>query len=85
MHEIYEGVLMSCLMTDHKNFCAACVCEICEEKFGQDPMLKKVWDHCHISGKFRYALCSSFNLTWAKRPFQVNVFFTALAIRIHTF
>ena len=42
-------------------------------------MSKKVGDHCHISGKYRYALCSSCNLTRAKRPFQVNVFFHCLS------
>ena len=81
VREIYEGVLVPCLMTnqDRKHFRAARVCEMCGGKFGQDPMLKKVQDHCHISGKFRYALCSSCNLTWAKRPFQVNVFFHGLS------
>ena len=55
-------------------FRTAHACEMCGGKFGQDPMSKKVRDHCHNSGKYRYALCSSCNLTWAKRPFQVNVF-----------
>ena len=42
-------------------------------------MLKKVWDRCHISRKYRYALCSSCNLMRAKRPFQVKVFFHGLS------
>ena len=79
--QIYKGVSMPCLMTDgdREHFWTACACEICGGKFGRDPMSKKVWDHCHISGKYRYALCSSCNLTQAKRPFQVNVFFHGLS------
>ena len=81
VRDIYDSVSVPCLMTDRdrKHFRAAGVCEMCGGKFGQDPMLKKVRDHCHISGKFRYALCSSCNLTRAKRPFQVNVFFHGLS------
>ena len=81
VRKIYESVLLPCPMTDRdrKHFRAASVCEMCGRKFGQNPMLKKVRDHCHISGKFRYALCPSCNLTRAKRPFQVNVFFHGLS------
>ena len=39
----------------------------------------KVHDHCHISGCFRFALCSQYNLMRAKRPFQVYVFFHGLS------
>ena len=41
--QIYEGVSMPCLMTDRdrKHFRTACACEMCEGKFGQDPMSKK--------------------------------------------
>ena len=79
--QIYEGVSMPCLMTDRdrEHFQTAHACEMCGGKFGRDSMLKKVRDHCHISGKYRYALCSSCNLMWAKRPFQVNVFFHGLS------
>ena len=68
---------MPCLMTDRdrEHFQTACACEMCGGKFGRDPTSKKVQDHCHISRKYRYALCSSCNLTRARRPFQVNVFF----------
>ena len=62
-----------------KHFRTARACEMCGGKFGRDPMSKKERDHCHISGKYRYALCSSCNLTRAKRPFQVNVFFHGLS------
>ena len=87
VRQIYEEVSMPCLMSDSDRecFCAAHACEMCRGKFGQDPMLKKVWDHCHISGKYRYALCSSCNLTWAKRPFKVNFsFFMVSAITTRT-
>ena len=86
VHQIYEGVSMPCLMTDrdHEHFRTASACEMCGGKFGRDPMLKKVQDHCHISGKYRYALCFSCNLTRAKRPFQVNVFSMVSATMIHT-
>ena len=81
VRQIYEGVSMPCLMTDgdRKHFRTVHACEMCGGKFGRDPMSKKVEDHCHISGKYRYALCSSCNLTRAKRPFQVNVFFHGLS------
>ena len=39
----------------------------------------KVHDHCHISGWYRFALCSHCNLTRAKRPFEVIVFFHSLS------
>ena len=81
VHEKYDGVSVLCGMTDQdcKYFRSAHVCEMCGQKFGQDPMLKKVENHCHISGMFRYVLCSSCNLTRAKRPFQVNIFFHGLS------
>ena len=67
VRQIYEGVSMQCLMNDrdHECFHAASACEMCGGKLRRDPMLKKVRDHCHISGKYRYALCSSSNFTWA--------------------
>ena len=81
VHQICEEVSMPCLMSDRdcERFRAARACAMCGGEFGRDPMLKKVRDHCHISGKYRYALCSSCNLTRAKRPFQVNVFFHGLS------
>ena len=58
VRQIYESVSMPYLMTgrDRDHFCAAHACEMCGGKFGWDPMLKNVWDHCHISGKYRYTL-----------------------------
>ena len=81
VHQICEEVSMPCLMSDRdcEPFRAARACEMCGGEFGQDPMLKKVRDHCHISGKYRYAMCSSCNLTRSKRAFQVNVFFHGLS------
>ena len=52
---------------------------MCRHPFWQYPQLIKVRDHCHISGRFRFALCSQCNLTRAKRLFQVYVFFHGLS------
>ena len=52
---------------------------MCHCSFSDFPQLVKVCDHCHISGRFRFALCSQCNLTRAKRPFQVYVFFHGLS------
>ena len=41
--------------------------------------LLKVRDHCHISGRYRFALCSQRNLSRAKRPFEVIVLFHGLS------
>lgn len=74
---IYERVLVPCNMRekDELHFRAAQSCEMCQRKFVDYPYLTKVRDHCHISGRYRYALCSECNLTRAKRPFEVYVFF----------
>ena len=44
--------------------------------FGRDVL--KVRDHCHISGHYRFALCSQCNLTIVKCSFKVPVFFHGL-------
>ena len=41
--------------------------------------LDKVRDHCHLSEKFRYTLCSTCNLTRAKRPPEIHLFFHGLS------
>ena len=41
--------------------------------------LDKIRDHCHLSGKFRYTLYSNCNLTHAKRPPEIHLFFHGLS------
>ena len=76
-----------------KNVCVPCVmrpedkymhkhakhCFMCCKKFSDFCHLDKVRDHCHLSGKFRYTLCSSCNLTRAKRPPEIHLFFHGLS------
>ena len=50
-------------------------CFMCCKKFSDFCHLDKVRDHCHLSGKFRYTLCSTCNLTRAKRPPEIHLFF----------
>ena len=50
-------------------------CFMCHKKFSDFSHLDKVRDHCHLSGKFRYTLCSTCNLTCAKRPPEIHLFF----------
>ena len=52
-------------------------CAMCLHPFSPDRI--KVHDHCHISGWYRFALCSHCNLTHAKRPFKVIVLFHGLS------
>ena len=79
MCKIYDNILEPCIMTDsdEKKFASFKRCEMCGGGFGKHSL--KVWDHCHISGKFRFALYSNCNLTRAKRPFQVYIFFHGLS------
>ena len=48
---------------------------MCHKKFCDFSHLDKVRDHCHLSGKFRYTLCSTCNLTHAKRPPEIHLYF----------
>ena len=52
-------------------------CEMCGVRFSLE--VGKVRDHCHLSGQYRMALCSTCNLTRAKLPFAVYVFFHGLS------
>ena len=52
---------------------------MCCKKFSNFHHLDKVRDHCHLSGKFRYTLCSTCNLTRAKRPPEIHLFFHGLS------
>ena len=60
-------------------FSQAKSCEMCHHHFSDFPQLVKVHDHCHISGCFRFALCSQCNPMRAKKPFQVYVLFDGLS------
>ena len=51
----------------------------CVKKVSDFCHLDKVRDHCHLSGKFRYTLCSTCNLTHAKRPPEIHLFFHGLS------
>ena len=54
-------------------------CFMCHKEFSDFSHLDKVRDHCHLSGKFRYTLCSTCNLTHAKRPPEIHLFFHGLS------
>ena len=77
---IYDSVYVPCQMSvgEKEKFHQAHKCEMCYRSFDEAPSLIKVRDHCHLSGRYRYALCSECNLTHAKRPFEVYVFFHGL-------
>ena len=52
-------------------------CTMCLHPFSSHHI--KVCDHCHISGWYIFALCLHFNLTCAKRPFEVIILFHGLS------
>ena len=52
---------------------------MCRKMFSDFFHLDKVRDHCHLSGMFRYTLCSTCNLTCAKRPPEIHLFFHGLS------
>ena len=61
-------------MTD---FVSTRQCTFCGIEFGEGPQAK-VCDHCHITGNYRMALCSTCNLTKAATKSVVPVFFHGL-------
>ena len=81
LRDIYDKTYVPCRMTpaDWTSFSRAKSCEMCHRHFAVYPQLLKVRDHCHLSGCYRFALCSHCNLTRAKRPFNVYVFFHGLS------
>lgn len=60
-----------------KEFTEAVSCQICNGNFNQD---KKVWDHCHITGKFYIAAYSACNL-----KLQIKAWKTPIPIVFHNF
>ena len=78
LREIYENDYEPCRWGEeerrahrYSHSCAMCGCF-----FGGDVL--KVRNHCHISGRYHFALCSQCNLTRAKHSFKVPVFFHGL-------
>ena len=58
---------------DEKSFDLATECAFCKLKFHSE--VKKCRDHCHLSGRYRAALCDTCNLNRAKqRPGKIAVF-----------
>ncbi|GET56179.1 uncharacterized protein LOC110249295 [Rhizophagus irregularis DAOM 181602=DAOM 197198] len=60
-----------------KEFTEAVSCWICNGNFDQD---KKVWDHCHITGKFRGAAHNACNL-----KLQIEAWKTPIPVVFHNF
>lgn len=72
-----RSVPLYMLKSDWEEFKKARHCYMCKGDFSRDKLIK-VRDHCHISGRFRFALCSKCNLTFAKPPRKLCVFFHGL-------
>ena len=73
---IFRNVYMPCIMRPEDKYMHkhAKHCFMCHKKFSDFSHLDMVRDHCHLSGKFRYTLCSTCNLTHAKRPPRIHFF-----------
>ena len=78
---ILKNVYVPCIMRPEDKYMHkhAKHCFMCRKKFSDFRHLDKVRDHCHLSGKFRYTLCSTCNLTRAKRPPEIHLFFHGLS------
>ena len=76
---VYESVNEPCHWYESQRLAheSAEQCSMCLHPFTSHRI--KVRDHCHISGWYRFALCSHCNLTRAKRPFEVIVLFHSLS------
>ena len=64
---------------DAENFVQATRCHMCRKSFSQMHVSDKVRDHCHLTGRYRYALCTRCNLAYAKPSNKLCVFFHGLA------
>lgn len=60
-------------LEDNMSFQSQNRCHFCLREFKKYPYLYKVRDHCHLSGKFRFALCSRCNLTFAKTSPKIMI------------
>ena len=78
LRDIYENVYEPCRWGSEEKLAhfSSDSCAMCGSIFNEDVL--KVRDHCHISGRYHFALCSQCNLTRAKRNFEVPVFFHGL-------
>ena len=63
---------------DKKKFAKADTCWICKEKFDIDD--NKVWDHCHITGKFRGSTHNTCNL-----KLQIEAWKTPIPVVFYNF
>ncbi|GET58831.1 hypothetical protein GLOIN_2v1820840 [Rhizophagus irregularis DAOM 181602=DAOM 197198] len=63
-----------------KEFTKAVSCWICNGNFNQGVQDKKVWDHCHITGKFRGAAHNACNL-----KLQIEAWKTPIPVVFHNF
>ena len=81
VNNILKNVCVPCVMRPEDKYMHkhAKHCFMCRKKFSDFRHLDKVRDHCHLSGKFRYTLCSTCNLTRAKRPPEIHLFFHGLS------
>ena len=81
LKKIYDHCYVPCHWTHAQKEAheAAEKCFMCTRKFANNRHLLKVRDHCHISGRYRFALCLQCNLTRAKHPFEVVVLFHGLS------
>ena len=50
-------------------------CEQCGTTFSKTVKYRKVRDHCHLTGKYRGALCNTCNINQHHRFFDIKVFF----------
>ena len=78
---ILKNVYVPCIMRPEDKYMHkhAKHCFMCYKKFSDFSHLNKVRDHCHLSGKFRYTLYSTCNLTHSKRPPVIHLFFHGLS------
>ena len=72
------NVPMTFTPSDNEKFRTATVCNMCRQSFSEMPSAAKVRDHCHITGKYRAALCVTCNLVYAKPSDKLSVFFHGL-------
>ena len=77
---IFSDMYVSCIVSKEDKRCHkhATECCMCSRNFAGNPHLDKVRDHCHLSGKFCFTLCSNCNLTCTKQLPELHIFFHGL-------